>query len=131
MFGARAWSISFPSAARRIRVSDRRSRVRRRSSFTATGKRFSSNIEMRLGQMKWNGQTPAAIFNHQSARPIPEYTLLDLIARAEKEGEALPKVAEGLASGRPIQAEPIIPLKPREVWACGCTYEMSAAFRDA
>ena len=24
-----------------------------------------------------------------------------------------------------------IPFSPREVWACGCTYEMSAAFRDA
>src|SRR5882724_3332314 len=123
--------ISFRSAARRIRVSGRRSRVGRRWSFTATGKRFTSNIEIRLGQIKWNGQTTASIFNHISARPIPEYTLLDLIVRAEKESESLPKVAEGLASGRPVQAEPIIPLKPREVWACGCTYEMSAAFRDA
>src|SRR6267378_2468113 len=75
-------------------ISCRKNRVRRRWSFTATGKRFTSSIEMRLGQIKWNGQTTAAIFNHQSARPIPEYTLLDLITRAEKEGEALPKVAE-------------------------------------
>ena len=25
----------------------------------------------------------------------------------------------------------MIPIQPVEVWACGCTYEMSAAFRDA
>src|SRR5216683_671146 len=86
---------------------------------------------MRLGQIKWNGATTAAIFNHNSARPIPEYTLYDLICRAEKEGEPLPRVAEGLATGRPVPAEPMIPLKPREVWACGCTYETSASFRDA
>jgi 2-dehydro-3-deoxy-D-arabinonate dehydratase len=86
---------------------------------------------MRLGQIKWNGATTAAIFNHASARPIPDYTLYDLICRAEKEGAPLTEMANGLAISRPVQAEPLIPLKPREVWGCGCTYESSAAFRDA
>src|SRR5204863_8279486 len=27
--------------------------------------------------------------------------------------------------------KPILPIHPAEVWACGCTYEMSASFRDA
>jgi 2-dehydro-3-deoxy-D-arabinonate dehydratase len=28
-------------------------------------------------------------------------------------------------------AGPVLPVEPAEVWACGCTYEMSASFRDA
>ena len=85
---------------------------------------------MRLGQVKWNGGTTAAIFNHTSARPIPDYTLYDLICRAEKEGSDLPRLAEDLALLRPVPAEPLIPLQPREVWACGSTYASSASFRD-
>ncbi len=86
---------------------------------------------MHLGQIKWNGATTAAIFNQTAARPIPDYTLLDLIVRAEKEGEALPELATRLASRQSVMAEPLIPLQPREVWGCGCTYETSASFRDA
>lgn len=86
---------------------------------------------MHLGQIKWNGATTAAIFNHTAARPIPDYTLLDLIVRAEKEGETLPELATRLASRQSVMAEPMIPLQPREVWGCGCTYETSASFRDA
>ena len=33
--------------------------------------------------------------------------------------------------GTRVRHEPAIPIEPREVWACGCTYEMSASFRDA
>jgi 2-dehydro-3-deoxy-D-arabinonate dehydratase len=86
---------------------------------------------MQLGQIKWNGATTAAIFNGTAARPIPDYTLLDLICRAEKEGETLPELAARLATRQAVLAEPRIPLQPREVWGCGCTYETSAAFRDA
>jgi 2-dehydro-3-deoxy-D-arabinonate dehydratase len=85
---------------------------------------------MRLGQIKWNGGATAAIFNHTSARPIPDYTLYDLICRAEKEGGRLTELAEDLALVRAVPAEPLIPLQPREVWACGSTYASSAAFRD-
>jgi 2-dehydro-3-deoxy-D-arabinonate dehydratase len=30
-----------------------------------------------------------------------------------------------------VAAAPLIPIHPPEVWGCGCTYESSAAFRDA
>ena len=36
-----------------------------------------------------------------------------------------------MAATHKEEATPIIPLSPKEVWACGCTYEMSASFRDA
>ena len=35
-----------------------------------------------------------------------------------------------MASSNAAPATPLIPLAPKEVWACGCTYEMSASFRD-
>jgi len=86
---------------------------------------------MHLGQIKWNGATTAAIFNGTAARPIPDYTLLDLICRADKENEILPELATRLATRQSVLSEPLIPLQPREVWGCGCTYETSATFRDA
>jgi 2-dehydro-3-deoxy-D-arabinonate dehydratase len=76
---------------------------------------------MRLGQIKWNGNATAAIFNHTTARPIPDYTLCELISRAEKTGAPLAELAEELVIARPVPAEPLIPLQPREVWACGST----------
>ncbi len=72
---------------------------------------------MRLGQIKWNGRATAAIFNHTSARPIPDYTLCELISRAEKEGAGLSELAEELSIPKPVRAEPLIPIQPREVWA--------------
>ena len=36
-----------------------------------------------------------------------------------------------LASRHGETAAPLIPIHPVEVWACGCTYETSASFRDA
>jgi 2-dehydro-3-deoxy-D-arabinonate dehydratase len=72
---------------------------------------------MRLGQIKWNGRATAAIFNHTSARPIPDYTLCELISRAEKHGVALQELAEELSIPKPVPAEPLIPIQPREVWA--------------
>jgi 2-dehydro-3-deoxy-D-arabinonate dehydratase len=86
---------------------------------------------MRLGQVKWHGGVTAAIFEGDTARPIPDYRLTELIVRSEKEGEPLAALAAGLASRHPVPAEPIIPLHPREVWACGSTYETAAAMRDA
>jgi 2-dehydro-3-deoxy-D-arabinonate dehydratase len=84
---------------------------------------------MRLGQIKWQGSTTAAIFNHTSARPIPDYTLTDLICTAEKRGAGLAELAEELSIPKPVPAEPLIPLQPREVWACGSTYESSPSAR--
>jgi len=86
---------------------------------------------MRLGQIKNDGRTVAAIFEGDIARPIPAHTLLELIRRAESESIALPALAHSLASRHGEKAAPLIPIHPVEVWACGCTYETSASFRDA
>jgi hypothetical protein len=86
---------------------------------------------MKLGQVRWHGRLTAAIFEVGGARMIPEYSLYDLICRADKEHAPLAALAKGLASAHREDLPPVIPLLPREVWACGCTYEMSAAFRDA
>src|SRR5438046_1827931 len=86
---------------------------------------------MRLGQIKQDGRTVAAIFEGDIARPIPAHTMLELIRRAEAESIALPELAASLASRHGGNASPLIPIHPVEVWACGCTYETSASFRDA
>lgn len=86
---------------------------------------------MRLGQIKWNHTIVAAIFEEGMARPIPDHNLYELICRAEQQEVGLPELAKGLAQSLREPAAPIIPLQPREVWACGCTYESSASFRDA
>ncbi len=86
---------------------------------------------MRLGQILSNGSTIAAIFpTEDTARPIPEHTMRDLISRSEGENLPLAELAERLASRHAQAATPIIPLHPCEVWGCGCTYETSASFRD-
>jgi 2-dehydro-3-deoxy-D-arabinonate dehydratase len=86
---------------------------------------------MKLAQVNWNGRVSAAIMEDGLARPIPEYTMLDLIRRSEVDNVPLPELALRQASKTRQELAPIIPIHPREVWACGCTYEMSAAFRDA
>lgn len=87
---------------------------------------------MRLGQIRHLNIVTAAIFEADGcARPIPDYTLYDLIRIAEMEGNPVPVVARRLAAAHKEPATPVIPIEPKEVWACGCTYETSASFRDA
>jgi 2-dehydro-3-deoxy-D-arabinonate dehydratase len=86
---------------------------------------------MRLGQIKWNGAVTAAIFDGTQARPIPGHSLYDLLCRSEREGKPLIALANDLASKTSLVAPPLMPIHPPEVWGCGCTYESSAAFRDA
>ena len=86
---------------------------------------------MRLGQIRSGNAVTAAIFEGESARPIPSHTMCDLIRRAEAESISLHELAGTLASRLAEPATPIAPIHPSEVWACGCTYEMSASFRDA
>jgi len=78
---------------------------------------------MRLGQLKWNNTVTAAIFENDQARPIPEYNLYDLIHRSEKEHVDLASLAGRLAAPHLQAAPPVIPLSPREVWACDRNYE--------
>jgi len=86
---------------------------------------------MRLGQIKWREAVTAAIFEGDTARPIPSHTVRDLIRRSEVEGVPLEQLASGMASPHREPAIPLIPVHPPEVWAFGCTYESRAAFRDA
>jgi 2-dehydro-3-deoxy-D-arabinonate dehydratase len=86
---------------------------------------------MRIGQIKVDGIVTAAVFNGEGALPIPGHTISDLIHRAELERVDLHDLASQLASRHPEPLQPVIPIFPAEVWACGCTYERSASFRDA
>jgi 2-dehydro-3-deoxy-D-arabinonate dehydratase len=87
---------------------------------------------MRLGQIKLNNIITAAIFETATtARPIPDYTMYDLIRLAEMEGNPVARVAQRLAAAHTESVKPVLPVSPREVWACGCTYRPSAQFRDA
>jgi 2-dehydro-3-deoxy-D-arabinonate dehydratase len=87
---------------------------------------------MKLGQIKWNNNTTAAIFEADgTARPIPDYDVYDLVRLADMERNSLSKVASRLASTHRESVQPLIPIHPREVWACGCTYKQSSDFRDA
>jgi 2-dehydro-3-deoxy-D-arabinonate dehydratase len=86
---------------------------------------------MRLGQIRFGAAITAAIFEGDAARPIPNHTVCELIRRSEAESIPLPELAEQLASRLAEPAKPLLPIHPAEVWACGCTYEMSASFRDA
>jgi len=86
---------------------------------------------MHLGQIKSNGITLAALFEGGLARPIPQHSMLDLVRRAEAQHERVGSLAAALASRHGEEARPLLPIAPLEVWACGCTYETSASFRDA
>src|SRR5258708_12504244 len=83
---------------------------------------------MRLGQIKWHNTVTAAIFEDSHARPIPDHNLQQLISRAEQQGEPLPALAKELAQSLRETLDPVIPLQPREIWACGCTYESTPSF---
>lgn len=86
---------------------------------------------MHLGQIKSEGAIIAAVFEGGRARPIPAHNTLDLIRRAEIEGEPVAEMAGQLASRHAEDCLPLLPIHPPEVWGCGCTYEASASFRDA
>jgi 2-dehydro-3-deoxy-D-arabinonate dehydratase len=87
---------------------------------------------MKLGQIKSNGSVVAAIFEDMThARPIPDYSMYDLVKRADVEGTDLSTLAGRLAATHLEEVTPLIPIAPREVWGAGCTYEISSSFRDA
>ena len=86
---------------------------------------------MRLGQIKAEGGLLAAVFEGDLARTVPGYTVADLIRRSEVQGVSLSKTTARLASHHADPQAPALPIVPPEVWACGCTYERSAVFRDA
>lgn len=85
---------------------------------------------MKFGQIEWEGRITAAVFGDGYAQPLPGYTVRELIEEAERRHVDLLEFLKVHASNGQVEAAPVIPIGPREVWACGCTYEMSAAFRD-
>ena len=85
---------------------------------------------MRLGQVKHHGRLVAAIFEGGGARPIHDWSMVELIERSEAAGISLPEFAEREAQAIEF-LDPGIAICPPEVWASGCTYQTSAAFRDA
>ncbi len=72
----------------------------------------------------------AAIFEGGGARPIHDWSMVELIERSETAGVSLPEFAEGEAQAIEF-LDSGIAICPPEVWASGCTYQTSAAFRDA
>lgn len=86
---------------------------------------------MKLGQVVREGRTTAAVFVGGEAHPIPGFTLRELVEHAERKGVTLTELASRYAMKGHEYLAPALPVDPREVWACGCTYEMSASFRDA
>lgn len=86
---------------------------------------------MHLGQIRFENRVTAAVFDGSGARPIPGHTVADLIRRSETEHTPIRELAAEMAIRHFEAAERYAPIFPPEVWACGCTYEMSASFRDA
>ncbi len=85
---------------------------------------------MRFGQIRFENKITAALFEDGAARPIPGYTMVSLIRKAETEAMPLPDLMREMASRHREPMQPVIPINPVEVWGCGCTYERSASFRD-
>jgi 2-dehydro-3-deoxy-D-arabinonate dehydratase len=85
---------------------------------------------MKIGQVLWQERPTAAVFETEGCRLLPGYTMRDLVERAERDGVSLDEAAHRYAAHSQEHLPPAIPINPREVWACGCTYEMSASFRD-
>jgi 2-dehydro-3-deoxy-D-arabinonate dehydratase len=77
---------------------------------------------MRLGQIRFENKLTAALFESGGARPVPGYSLVELIRKALTEGMALATLVEQLASRHPEPAPPAIPVCPVEVWGCESTY---------
>jgi len=84
---------------------------------------------MKIGQVQWQGRLTAAVFRDGEAHPVPGYTLAELVEAAPRKQMSFAQLASEYAAKGGEYLEPAIPVLPREVWACGCTYEMSAAFR--
>ena len=87
---------------------------------------------MRLGQIKADGGLLAAVFEGDLARTVPGYTVSrpdSPLGSRRTSRWARPPLVWPAITRTPQQ--PALPIVPAEVWACGCTYETSASFRDA
>ena len=83
---------------------------------------------MRFGQIRFDNKITAALFEGEQARPVPGYSMVELIRKAEAESVPLTALAAQMASRHSEPCVPMIPISPVEVWACGCTYQESPDF---
>jgi 2-dehydro-3-deoxy-D-arabinonate dehydratase len=73
---------------------------------------------MKLGQIEWDGRLTAAVFGEGYAQPVPGYTVRELLEETERRHLSLLEFLKEHTSKGQVEAPP------------GCTYEMSATFRD-
>ncbi len=73
---------------------------------------------MRFGQIRFENKLTAAVFEGGLARPIPGYSLVDLIRKAETEAVPIAALAVDMASYHGEPCPPAIPICPVEVWGC-------------
>lgn len=85
---------------------------------------------MKLTQVRRDGEVRAAIQQDGGYRVLREATMNALLVEADASGASLADIAAARGGDLVDSAEPVIPLRPGEVWACGCTYAPSADFRD-
>jgi 2-dehydro-3-deoxy-D-arabinonate dehydratase len=81
---------------------------------------------MRLGQIRFENHITAAVIEGDRARPVPGYSLIDLVHKAEAEGMGLRDLASQLAMHHAEPCTFAIPIHPPEVWSAtpgpaGCT----------
>lgn len=81
---------------------------------------------MRIGQVCWQGRPTAAVFERNYVRPIPGYTLREMVDACEREGVSLTEMAQSHGSRVHEHAETALPVEAREIWACGRTYTPAA-----
>jgi 2-dehydro-3-deoxy-D-arabinonate dehydratase len=86
---------------------------------------------MRFGQIRFENKITAALFEGDRARPVPGYSMVELIRKAEAESIPLATLAAQMASRHSEPCVPLIPINPVEVWGCGCTYQECEGPRDA
>ncbi len=80
---------------------------------------------MRFGQIRFEHKLTAALFEGECIRPIPGYSLVELIRKAMHESAAVGQLAAEMASHHCELCSPAIPICPVEVW--GCRSEMGPA----
>ena len=88
---------------------------------------------MRLGQIQIQRRRDRRRIRRRNGAAHSRTTrTVDLIRRAEVGGDTAGRAGAArspAAIGETVA--PVLPIHPPEVWACGCTYETSASFRDA
>ena len=72
---------------------------------------------MRLGQIRFENHINAAVFEGGKARPIPGYSLVELIRKAEAESVPLAALASQMAMRHWEEGALAIPINPVEVWS--------------